>query len=147
MQLPIHHRPGLLVLTPAFLALLWVGLGILLLLARGDLEALLRRDFGEHARPDAFDHLNGVSTAFWIAHTCLTVVAIAAARSRRTDVLVVLLIGPLIASGISLLGQSWSDPNWLVVAAVCTIGWLASTVVGATYWAFRPTARLNRGDG
>lgn len=138
MRLPIHLRTGLQALAAAVLLLVWLGLTILLLVARGDLEALLRGALGDRARPDAFDHLNGVSTAFWFAHTCLTMVGILAARSRRLDLLVVLLIGPLIALAVCLPGQNGSDPNWLVVVAVCTIGWLVSTVVGATYWASRP---------
>ena len=83
MRLPIHLRTGLQALAPAVLLLVWLGLTILLLAARGNLEASLREAFGDRARPDAFNHLNGVSDAFWFAHTCLTVVGIAAARSRR----------------------------------------------------------------
>jgi hypothetical protein len=121
--------------------LIWLGLSALLLVARGDLEATLRGAVGRHARPDAFEHLNGISVRFWAAHTSLTLVAIAAARYRRSDVLGVLLVGPVIALIICVLSQDWSDPNWFTAVAVCTIGWLASTVVGAAYWGRRPTAR------
>jgi hypothetical protein len=130
---------GLWTLVAAALVLLWLGLSALLLVARGDPEAALRGAFGRQARADAFDHLNGISIYFWSMHTSLTLVAIAAARSRRSDVLKVLLIGPIIALTVCLLGQDWSDPNWFVAVAVCTIGWLASIVVGAAYWALRPT--------
>ena len=67
-------------------------------------------------------------------HSSLVLTAIAAARYRRLDVLVVLLIGPVIALVIGLLGQTWADPNWFVVVAVCTIGWLVGLVVGGVYW-------------
>jgi len=129
--------------APAALTLPWLGLTVLLLVARGDPEALLRRAFVGRARTDAFEHLNGVSTSFWIAHTCLAAVGIAAARSRRAHVLQVLLIGPLMAAAICLIGQDWSDPNWFVVVAVCTIGWLVSTAVAAAYWVSRPAVAPN----
>ena len=127
--------------VPAAIVITWLGLSGLLLLARGDPEAALRGAFGRRARADAFEHLNGIASTFWTAHTSLALIAIAAARTRRRDVLYVVLIGPVIALMICLPGQDWSDPNWFVVVAVCTIGWLVSTVVGATYWALRPTAR------
>jgi hypothetical protein len=123
------------------LVLLWLGLSALLLVARGDPEAALRGAFGRHPRADAFAHLDRISIYFWTAHTSLALVAIAAARSRRGDVLTVLLIGPVIALILCFLGQDWADPNWFIAVAVCTIGWLVSTVVGAAYWALRPTAR------
>jgi hypothetical protein len=63
-------------------------------------------------------------------HSFLVLTAIAATRYRRTDVLIVLMIGPVIASVIAVLGQSWTDPNWFQVVAICTIGWLVGTVVG-----------------
>jgi heme/copper-type cytochrome/quinol oxidase subunit 4 len=51
----------------------------------------------------------------------------------------VLLIGPAIAVIICLLIEDRSDPNWFVVVAVCTIGWLVSTIVGSVYWRLRTT--------
>lgn len=133
--------PGLRTLVPAVLVLGWLGLSALLLVAKGNPEAALRGALGRHARADAFEHLNGIAIPFWTVHTSLTLVAIAAARSQRSDVLGVLPIGPAIALLIGLLGQDWSDPNWFVVVAVCAIGWLVSTVVAVGYWVLRPTLR------
>ena len=116
------------------LVVLWFGLSGLLVVARGDPEALLRTTFGRHGRADAFEHLNGISVLFWLVHSSLVLTAIAAARYRQSDVLAVLLIGPVIALAIGLLGQTWLDPNGFVVVAVCTIGWLVGTVVGGVYW-------------
>jgi hypothetical protein len=121
------------------LVVLWFGLSGLLVVGRGDPEAFLRATFGRHGRADAFEHLNGISVLFWLVHSSLVLTAIAAARYRRSDVLAVLLIGPLIAMVIGLLGQTWSDPNWFVVVAVCTIGWLVGTVVGGVCWRVKPT--------
>jgi hypothetical protein len=113
----------------------WLGLSGLLAVARGDPEAFLRATFGLFSRADAFEHVNGVSGPFWLVHSALVLTAVVAARRRRPDVVAVLLIGPLIALLIGLPGQSWSDPDWFVVLAVCTIGWLVGTVVGGLYWA------------
>ena len=118
---------------------MWFGLSGLLVVARGDPEAFLRTAFGRYGRADAFEHLNGVLVLFWLVHSSLVLTAIAAARYRRSDVLAVLLIGPVIALAIGLLGQTWSDPNGFVVVAVCTIGWLVGTVVGGVYWLVKPT--------
>jgi hypothetical protein len=56
------------------------------------------------------------------------------ARSRRSEVLAVLLIGPAIGLAISLLFQRWGDPNWALFVGVCLIGWLVGTIVGGLYW-------------
>jgi hypothetical protein len=121
------------------LVFLWLSLSGLFVVAWGDPEAFLWATFGRHSRADAFEHLNGVSFLFWLVHSSLVLIAIAAARFRRSDVLTALLIGPVIALIICLLDQHWSDPNWFVVVAVCTIGWLVSTIVGGVYWSLRPT--------
>lgn len=126
-------------LALAALVFLWLCLTGLFVVARGDPEAFLWATFGRFSRADAFKHLNGVSFLFWLVHSSLVLVAIAAARFRRSDVLMTLLIGPAIALIICLLDQNWSDPNWFVAVAVCTIGWLVSTIVGGVYWGLRPT--------
>ena len=68
----------------------------------------------------------------------LALVAIAAARARRSDVLLFLPIGPILAAMLVLLFDDWSDPNGYVAVAIGTIGGLVSTVVGVAYWVFRP---------
>jgi len=123
--------------TLGCLVLFWFGLSGLLVVARGDPEAFLRTTFARSSRADTFEHLNGVSVPFWLVHSSLVLIAIAAARYRRSDVLTVSLIGPVIALAISLLGQAWSDPDWYVVAAVCTIGWVVGTVAGGLYWGLK----------
>jgi hypothetical protein len=128
----------------AALVLLWLGLSSLIVVAWGDPEAFLRRTIGRSSRADAFEHLNGIAALFWIAHTALVLIGIAAARSRRPDVVKVLLIGPGIALMICLLNQDRSDPNWFVAVAVCTIGWLVSSVASAVYWAFRTSGAGTR---
>ena len=127
------------VATLGALVLLWFGLSGLLIVARGDPETFLRTTLRGYSRPDAFRFLNGILVLFWLVHSPLVLIATAAARFRRSDVLTVLLIGPAISLVISLLGEKWSDPNWFDVVAVCTIGWLAGTVVGGVYWGLKPT--------
>jgi hypothetical protein len=117
---------------------LWFGLSYLLVVARGNLEAFLATFFGRFSRDDAFEHLNGVSIDFWWVHSFLVLVVILATWYRRTDVLVVLMIGPVIALSIAVFGEQWTDPNWFQVVAVCEICWLVSTVVGQAYWALKP---------
>jgi hypothetical protein len=112
---------------------LWFGLFGLLIIAHGDLEAFLHGTF-RHSRRDAFYDLNRVSVLFWVVHSSLTITAVAAARSRRSDVFTILLIGPAIGLAISLLCQRWRDPNWAVFVGVCLIGWLVGTIVGGVYW-------------
>ena len=114
--------------APGALVLFWFGLSGLFVVARGDPEAFLRTTFARSSRADTFEHLNGLSVPFWLVHSSLVLIAMAAARYRRSDVLTVLLIGPVIALAIGLLGQAWSDPDWFVVVAVCTIGWLVGYV-------------------
>ncbi len=140
MRRPTRFGPGRHTLVVVASVFLWLGLSGLILASRVDPEAFLRETFGRSSRADAFEFLNGISALFWIAHTSLVLIVIAAARSRRSDVLKVLSIGPVIALMIGLLAQDWSDPNWFEAVAIGTIGWLVSTVVGATYWVLRPTA-------
>jgi hypothetical protein len=116
---------------------LWLGLFGLLIIAHGDLEGFLRQIFGQNSRPDAFYDLSRVSLLFWVVHSSLTITAVAAARSRRSDVLAILLIGPAIGLAISLLWQRWGDPNWAVFVGVCLVGWLVGTIVGGAYWFIR----------
>jgi hypothetical protein len=131
-------RPGWRIAASGALVLSWLVLSGLLVVARGDPEALLRSTSGRFSSADRFEHINGISGPFWLVHSALVLIAVAAARHRRSDVLAVLLIGPVIALFIGLLGQAWSDPDWFVVLAVCTIGWLVGTVVGGLYWALKP---------
>ena len=121
-------------LVLATLVSLWLALTGLLLVSRGNPEAFLFGNLGRYSRADAFEHLNSGLPFFWFVNSSLVLTAIAAARFRRTDVLTVLLIGPVIALAINLFGQEWSDPNWYVFVAVGTIGWLVSTIVGGVYW-------------
>ena len=57
-----------------------------------------------------------------------------AAWHRRTDVLTVLMTGPVITLALALVAQPWSDPNWFQIVAICSIGWLVGTLVGLAYW-------------
>ncbi len=120
--------------TLGVLAALWLGLSGLLVVARGKPEAFLVTALGRFSRPDAFENLNGVTVALSCVHSFLLAIAIAAVRYRRTDVLAVLMVGPVIASAIALIGQRWSDPNWFEIVAVCAICWLVSAVVGGICW-------------
>src|ERR1700678_3199570 len=75
---------------------IWFGLFGVLIIAHGDLEPFLHETFRHNSRRDAFYDLNRVSVLFWVIHSALTIAAVAAARSRRSDVFAVLLIGPAI---------------------------------------------------
>lgn len=136
MNLGTNRRALFLVALVA----LWLAVTGLLVASRGNPEGFLLNTLGRYSRGDAFKHLNVDLPRFWFMHSALVSTALAAARSRRTDVLIVLLIGPNFALAVNLLGQDWSDPNWSVIVGVCVIGWLASTVVGIVYWCQRPTA-------
>ena len=129
--------PGGNAATVGVLVSLWLGLSGLLIVARGKPEAFLVTTFGRFSHDDAFRHLNGVTVDLWWLHSFLVVIAIAAARYRQTDVLTVLMIGPVMASAIALLTQRWSDPDWFLILGECTICWLVSTVVAALYWVLK----------
>jgi hypothetical protein len=138
MQLLARIGPGCRVGIVAALASLWLVLSGLLVFTRGKPEAFLLTTFGRFSRDDAFEHLNGVSVLVWSVHSLVVLMAIAAARYRLTDVLTVLMIGPVIATTFVLLSQNWADPNWFIVVAVCSIGWMVGLVVGSVYWALKP---------
>ena len=135
-----HFELGRVPLLLPTLVSLWLALTGLLLASGGNPEAFLLGNLGRYSRADAFKSLNPILPIFWFVHSSLLVTAMAAARSRRRDVLTVLLIGPAIALAFNLFFQEWSDPNWYVFVAVSTIGWLVSTIVGGVYWSLRPTA-------
>jgi hypothetical protein len=122
------------VVSLGILVLIWAALTGLLIASHGKPEAYLAATFGRSSRPDAFEHLNGIAVHVWFLHSALVLLALLAVRRRRTDVLGVLLIGPVIALTIAILGQQWTDPNWFVVAAVFAIGSLVGAVVGGAYW-------------
>jgi len=124
--------------TLAALVSLWLGLSGLLVVSRGKPEAFLATTFGRFGRADAFENLNDVAILVWSVHSLLVLIAIAATRYRRTDVLAVLMIGPVIAASIVLPVQRWADPNWHEVVSVCSIGWLVGSVVSSVYWLLKP---------
>lgn len=128
---------------------LWVGTSAIIIVSKGDVEVFIYEYFRHKYKRDALYDLSRVVIFFWVIHSCLTATAVAAVRSRRSDVLVVLLIGPAIGLAISLFCQQWADPNWTVFVGVCLIGWLVGTVVGCLYWlinasAASPSKQLNR---
>jgi hypothetical protein len=86
-------RHTLVTLVLVALVFLWLSLSGLLVVAWGDPDAFLWTTFGRYSRADAFEHLNGVSFLFWLVHSPLVLIAIAAARFRRSDVPTALLIG------------------------------------------------------
>ena len=122
---------------------LWLGHTGLLIVAYGNLETYLHEAI-RPSRQDAFFALNRVSALFWVVHSSLALTAVVAARSRRSDVLAVLLIGPAIGLAISVPSQQWEDPNWAVFVGICLIGWLASTTVCSVYLFMK---RIERGMG
>jgi hypothetical protein len=138
---PSARRPHWHSITLGALLLLWVALSLLLVVSRGAPETFLRASFAGLGRPDAFHHLNRAAVCFWVAHSCLVLAALSAIRSRRSDVLVVLLFGPTMALMIAVFGQRWSDPDWVVIVGVCLIGWLAGTLVSLVYWVGKPRGR------
>ena len=96
---------------------LWFGLSYLLVVARGNLRPSLRQPSVAQsmkclrAPERCFDRLLvGAFVPF--------VVVILATWYRRTDVVGVLLIGPVIAFSIAVFGEQWTDPNWFQVVAV-----------------------------
>jgi hypothetical protein len=121
--------------------LLWIGISWLLIVSQGRPETFLRTSFATYSRPEAFYDLNRTMAYFWVVHSCLTLIALSATWFRRTDVLVVLLIGPAMALGLNVLSQRWSDPHWAVFVGVCLMGWLASTLVSLVYWVYSLTSR------
>ncbi len=122
---------------------LWLGHTGLLIVAHGDLETYLHEAI-RHSRQDAFSDLNRVSALFWVVHSSLALTAVVAARSCRSDVLAVLLIGPAIGLAISVPCQQWEDPNWAQFVGICLIGWLASTTVCCVYLFIK---RIGRATG
>ena len=137
-QLLVRLGLGCQLATLVFLVSIWFGLTGLLSVGWGQPEALLVRTFGRYSMHDAFEHLNDISTHVWSVHSLLVLIAIAAKWHRRTDVLTVLMIGPVIAAMIVLIDQRWTDPNWSDIVAVCSIGSLVGSVVGLTYWFLMP---------
>jgi hypothetical protein len=138
MRLLVRTGPRWQLATQGVLVSVWLGLSGLLVVARGNPEAFLATTFGRFSRDDAFEHLNRVLIGLWSVHSFLVLIAITATWHRRTDVLAVLIIGPVLALAIALLSQRWADPNWFQVVAVCAIGWLVGTVVGGLYWVLKP---------
>jgi hypothetical protein len=116
------------------LLLVWLAASVLILIGQGDVESLLRSAFGHHVRPDAFRFLNQIAVPFWASYSIFASLAVVAAWRRRFDILLVLMIGPAIALLICVATQQWSDPNWYVMLAVCSIGWLVGTLVTGCYW-------------
>lgn len=121
----------------AVLALPWLGLSGLFVVARGDPEAFLQTHLSPHSRADAFENISGILGLFWSVQSILLLLAMGAIRVRRSDVLIVLLIGPIIALALDLLFEQWSDPNWHDIVAIGTIGWMVGSVVGGAYWCLK----------
>jgi hypothetical protein len=91
--------------TLGVLVSLWLGITGLQVVAGRKPDALLVATFGRFGRADAFEHLNDVSMLFWWVHLFLVLIAIAAARCRRTDVQSVFMIGPVITLAIARVAR------------------------------------------
>jgi len=131
----------------ALLISFWLGLTGLLIASWGQPEAFLLKTFGRFSRDDAFEHLNGIAVIAWAVFSVLVLIAMATTRYGRPDVLAVLMIGPVIAASIVLIDQHWTDPNWFVIVAVCSIGSLVGSVVGVAYWVLRHQGPPRSPDG
>ncbi len=131
-----HRSPYWQIAALAVMAALWIALSVPLVLGRGDAEAFFLSTFGHSYRPHPFVSLSPTFLHFWIAHSCLLVFGIVAVKGHKSDLFTVLIIGPMLAFGVSLLSQQWSDPDWLTFVGVCLIGWLVGIVAGGAYWAF-----------
>jgi hypothetical protein len=131
-----YGSPYWQIATLAVMAALWIALSVPLVSGRGDAEAFLLNTFEHSYRTHPFVSLNPTFFLFWIAHSCLLIFGIVAVMVHESDLFTVLIIGPTLASGVSLFSQQWSDPDWLLFAGVCLIGWLVGIVAGGAYWFF-----------
>jgi hypothetical protein len=116
------------------LVVLWLTETAILVAGQGNAELMLSRWFRGHARSDTFAHIDQSLGVVWGTQTALTILALAALRSRRGDVLYVLLIGPVLVVIGCAVTEKWSDPDCFVIAAVCSIGWFIGALVGGGYW-------------
>ena len=130
-------------LATVAIATSWLMLTAALFGGRAQIETVLNSFLGLRSRPDAFGHIDRIAPLFWVDH-CAWCVFISAAIFRGwRNVVVVLLIGPIFALVINAVNESWSDPAWFTIVAICTIGWSVSLVVAAAYWLLR-SVRLSR---
>ena len=135
---PNSRRPLWQYITLGAILLLWIGISCLFVISKGNPETFLRSIHETHSEFDAFFDLNRSLAIFWVVHSCLTLVALSATWFRRSDVFVVLLIGPAMALGLAFLSQRWSDPHWATFVGICVMGWIASTLVSLVFWSVRP---------
>ena len=102
-MLPVFCKsPHWQLVVLALVALLWIALSFLLVLARGDVEAYLLNIFKDSARSDAFVRLNPTFRLMWITHSCLLLFGLVAAMVHKRDLFTVLIIGPFLAFAVAL---------------------------------------------
>jgi hypothetical protein len=107
-----------------------------------DLQAWLKDRAGGLARPDAFDGVNAIWPRF---STLLGITSLLAAYlvvSHKSRSLVVLAIGPCLATVAYLAANGITDPEWFTLLALLSIGMLVSSIV--TVWATIRTGRRVR---
>ncbi len=78
--------------------------------------------------------MNRIFGVFCIVQLALIAAVFAMCRRKRTDVAIVIAIGPLISTALAGLHEDWRDPNWYIIVAVCSISWFVSIAVGCCYW-------------
>ncbi len=119
------------------LLLLWTVISTFIMLGQGDVEGLLESTFRHHVPHDAFFALNRIIPIFWASLTILLTLAFLATRQRRTDVVLILLAGPILAFLLCVISEDKSDPNWYDILAISTIACFVSALVSCCYWSIR----------
>ena len=142
MQSICQRWPYWQIATLAILAALWIALSIPLALGCGDAEAFFLTTFADYARAThPCISLSPLYLRFWIAHSCLLILSIAAVTVHKSDLFTVLIIGPTLAFGVSLCSQQWPDPCWLAFTGVCLIGWVVGIVSGGVHCLYKLCVR------
>ena len=130
---PFWHRFGAFV---AYFVIIgsWLPLAVLFIRSGRNPDVYLGGEFGP---------VSEIFRVVSLLHTLLGVIAIAAVYFRRFDVVAVLLFGPGIGLLYYVVADGFSDPAWLTIVAICSIGEMVAIVVGLSYLAVTRTPTLS----
>lgn len=102
---------------------------VLRMLVRPDLESWLSERYAGFGRGDAFDGLNGVLPAFSVILLITSACVCYRTYLRKWRYFVSLVTGPLVCTFAYLVTYGITDPAWMSLLALNTIGMFVSFVV------------------
>lgn len=105
-----------------------LSIGLLLLVSRGDVEALLGSTTGAKI-PDAFSNVNSGAWTLLTVTTCQSLLAMVLIVQRKRLTFVPLYVGSVIGALVFVATFNAEDPHWFQLVTLISLGTFVSNLV------------------